>query len=382
MYLSHLSLTNFRSYESLELELEPGTSIFQGPNGYGKTNIVEAVYFLSTLGTHRGGSDQPLIRSGCEAATVAARVQAGVADDRSLRLAVDIRTGAPNKAMLNKAAVRPREILGAVRSILFAPEDLAIVRGDPAERRRFIDDLVVSRWPRLAGVRADYDRALKQKTTLLKAMSGRSVRMAGAGSEETLVVWDEAIADLGAQIVAARVRTLLDIAPMVSQNYAMIAPTSSPAHVGYDSASVGVEIGADVDLIREALAGRILARKPDELVRGVCLVGPHRDDLALSLGALPVKGYASHGEGWSFALALRLASLDLLRQDGVEPILILDDVFAELDESRRTHVVAAMESVEQALVTVAVRGDLPENCNGVVYRVEPGSVTNTAKEAK
>ncbi|MCL2470939.1 MAG: DNA replication/repair protein RecF [Propionibacteriaceae bacterium] len=374
MYLSHLRLTDFRSYEHLDLALGPGTNVFAGPNGHGKTNLVEAVHFLATLESHRVAGDQPLIRSGCEMATVSARVQAGVGDDRSLSVAVEIRAGQSNRAQLNKAAVRPREILGAVRTVVFAPEDLAIVRGDPAARRAFIDELVVTRWPRIAGVRAEYDRALKQKTALLKALSGRGQRHGGGGAEETLDVWDEAIARLGAQVVAARLRTIDDIHPMLETNYDGIAPVPSRATMAYQSSSVPLETSSDVDEVREYLAGKIEQRRGEEIARGVCLVGPHRDDLSLSLGDLPVKGYASHGEGWSFALALRLASLDLLHDDGVEPILILDDVFAELDEHRRTRVVQAVTSVEQALVTVAVRRDLPDNLAATMYDVEPGIV--------
>ena len=375
MYLSTLRLTDFRSYESVDLVLEPGTTIFVGPNGYGKTNLVEAVHFLAVLGSHRVASDQPLIRSGCAQATVGARVHAGVGDDRSLEIGVEIRSVGANKALLNGAAVRPREILGAVRTVVFAPEDLAIVRGDPSERRGFIDELVVSRWPRFAGVKAEYDRVLKQKTALLKAMSGRGAKAAGAGADETLSVWDEAMARLGGELVAARLRTLNDLAGPVAENYDSIAPTRSSASISYHSPSVPADSPPEAGQIGLLLAEKTRERRGEEIARGVCLVGPHRDDITLLLGSLPVKGYASHGEGWSYALALRLASVDLLHEDGVEPILILDDVFAELDEHRRARVVGAMESVEQALVTVAVRRDLPENLRGRFFDVEPGTVT-------
>jgi len=375
VYLSELRLRDFRSYESADLELGQGTTVFLGPNGYGKTNLVEAVQYLATLGSHRVGSDQPLVRSGCDVATIAAKVHAGRDDDRTLSVAVDIKLGAPNRALLNKAAVRPRQILGAVRTVFFAPEDLAIVRGDPAERRGFIDELITSRWPRLAGVRSEYDRALRQKTALLKAISGRSVRSAGAGAEETIGVWDETMITLGAEIVAARLRTLADLVPLVASHYGAIAPVNATARLAYQSSSVDPEVGSEVDQVRQALAGQMQARHGDELARGICLVGPHRDDIACFLGDLPVRGYASHGEGWSYALALRLASVDLLREDGVEPVLILDDVFAELDEHRRQRVVAASQSVEQTLVTAAVPADLPPNFAAAVFQVEPGVVS-------
>ncbi|MDR2931182.1 MAG: DNA replication/repair protein RecF [Propionibacteriaceae bacterium] len=379
MYLSYLRLTDFRSYEVADLALKPGVSVFLGPNGFGKTNLVEAVEFLATLGSHRVASDQPLIRAGRDAATVAGRVQAGIGDDRSLTVAVDIRAGAANRAQLNRAPVRPRDVIGAVRTVVFAPEDLAIVRGDPGGRRAFIDELITSRWPRLAGVRAEYDRALKQKTALLKAMSGRGSRQAGAGGEEALAVWGQTMAHLGAEIVAARLRTLTELAPLVAADYDAIAPVSSAASAVYHSSSIPAATVAEVTLIEQLLNDQMSARLGDETTRGVCLVGPHRDDIVFSLGDLPVKGYASHGEGWSYALALRLASLELLHDDGVEPILILDDVFAELDEHRRVRVVAAMESVEQTLITAAVRRDLPTNLTAEVFLVSRGAVRSAGE---
>ena len=378
MYLTRLRLSDFRSYELVDLSLGPGTTIFTGPNGYGKTNLVEAVHYLATLGSHRVSTDLPLIRDGASSATISGVVQAGLDDNRSLSVAVEIRSGQPNKALLNKASVRPREILGAVRTVVFAPEDLSIVRGDPAQRRGFIDELVISRWPRLAGVKGEYDRALKQKTAVLKAVSGRGTRSAGAGAEETLDVWGEEMARFGAELLAARLATLRDLQPFVTRNYDEIAPVASKAGIAYSSSSVPPDAGSDVEGLRQILSERTRSRRGEEIARGVCLVGPHRDDLAFSLGTLPVKGYASHGEGWSFALALRLASVDLLREDGVEPILILDDVFAELDEHRRARVVQTMDTVEQALVTVAVRRDIPDTLSAVVYEVGRGYVTGPA----
>ncbi|MDR0848481.1 MAG: DNA replication/repair protein RecF [Propionibacteriaceae bacterium] len=374
MYLSRLALTDFRSYDSVDLDLGPGVIVFLGPNGYGKTNIVEAVEYLATGSSHRVATDAPLIRSGAASATISAKVYAGVDDERSLTVDLELRTGMVNKARLNRAAVRPRDIIGAVRVVSFAPEDLSVVRGDPSARRAFLDDLVIERSPRLAGPKAEYERTLKQKTALLKAMSGRSVRSAGAGAEETLDVWDEALVRAGAELVAARLRTVADIEGYVASNYDAIAPSPSRAVLRYESKSLAEGISPEVGVIAEALAQRMTERREDEITRGVCLVGPHRDDLSLSLGDLPVKGYASHGEGWSYTLALRLASLDLLHADGLEPVLILDDVFAELDERRRERVVAAMDSVEQTFITAAVLRDVPENLDARVYKVEPGVV--------
>jgi DNA replication and repair protein RecF len=280
----------------------------------------------------------------------------------------------PNKALLNRAPVRPRDILGALRTVFFAPEDLAIVRGDPSERRTFIDELVTTRWPRMAGVRADYDRALKQKTALLKALSGRGMRSGGEGAEQTLSSWDEAMVTCGGELVAARLRTLADLAPLITETYDALAPIASAASAIYHSSNLKKGMESDVELVRQCLAEAMEARRGEELTRGICLVGPHRDDIILSLADLPVRGYASHGEGWSLALALRLASLDLLQADGVEPVLILDDVFAELDEHRRARVVEAMDRVEQTLISVAVRRDLPSNLQAHLFEVGLGVV--------
>ncbi len=378
MYLSWLKLSDFRSYEAMELELGPGNWTFLGPNGQGKTNIVEAIQYLATLGSHRVATDLPLIRSGQDTATISARVQAGVGDDRSLSLNLEIRSGQVNRARLNRAPVRPRAILGAIRSIFFAPEDLDMVRGDPSGRRRFMDELAIARWPRIAGVKADYDRVLKQKTTLLKAMSGRSIRSAGQGAEETLEVWDDSLADLGSQLISARLTCLADLRDCVSARYDAIAPTPSRAQISYSSSVVPDAANPEPAELRQLLKEAISQRRAEEIARGVCAVGPHRDDLGLGLGDLPVKGYASHGESWSFALALRLASLDVLHDDGVDPLLILDDVFAELDEQRRQRLVAAMDSVEQSFVTAAVPADLPVNFQAQVYQVSRGEVHGPA----
>ena len=372
MYLTQLGLTNFRSYQFADISLAPGANTFIGPNGVGKTNLVEAIQYLASLSSHRVATDLPLIRAGCQVATITAKLKAGLDDDRSLSVAIDIKDGKANKAILNKAPIQPRQLLGAARTVLFAPEDLAIIRGDPAERRRFIDTLITSRWPRLAGVRAEYERALKQKTAIVKSLSGRSPRPVGSGAEQALEVWNQALVQLGSQVVAARLRTLADLAPLIAAHYDTIATTTSLAQAVYQS-SAG-ELGSDPDEIAASLTQAMLARAQDEIARGVCLVGPHRDNILLKLGPLSVKDYASHGEAWSFALALKLSSLSLLIDDGVEPILILDDVFAELDTDRRYQVLAAMDLVDQTLITAAVAQDLPTQLSGQVFKVEWSSI--------
>jgi DNA replication and repair protein RecF len=377
VFVTHLSLADFRSYGSVEVALGPGVTTFTGANGQGKTNLIEAVDYLATLGSHRVASDQPLVRHTAQRAIVRARVQAGLDDARQLLLEVEIVPGKANRASLNRAPLRrPRELLGALRTVVFSPEDLALVKGDPSERRRFIDELITTRWPRLAGVRADYDRVLRQRSALLKSLGGRP-RSLQADAETTLLVWDESLARFGAELMQARLATLADLTPHVAAAYTAIAPLNNDARVDYRCA-----IGADATTTRgeiETLLTEAMAqRRNDEIQRGVCLVGPHRDDLVLSLGALPAKGYASHGESWSFALALELGAFALLRGDGVEPVLILDDVFAELDELRRGRLAGMIEEAEQVLITAAVPDDVPPQLAGRRFLVGGGEVSEVS----
>ena len=376
MFVDHLQLADFRSYAAVDVALGPGVAVFIGANGQGKTNLVEAVAYLSTLSSQRVAADQPLVRVGAERAIVRARVTAGLDDPRQLQVEVEITPGSANRARLNRSPLkRPRELVGILRTVLFAPEDLALVKGDPSERRRFLDELIVARWPRLAGTRADYDRVLRQRNTLLKSLAGR-LRGSSAGADvgSTLDVWDSHLAAAGGELMAARLSTLADLAPHVAKAYADIAPTDNDATVEY-KASIPLTDQTAREELTELLSATMLERRSDEIQRGVSLVGPHRDDLVLSLGLLPAKGYASHGESWSFALALKLGSFALLRADGVEPVLILDDVFAELDTTRRERLAAGVSGAEQVLVTAAVGADVPEQLQGRRFTVAGGEVT-------
>ena len=376
MFVDHLQLTDFRSYESVDLPLEAGVTTFVGANGQGKTNLVEAIEYLSTQSSHRVASEVPLVRSGATRAIVRAGVQAGLDDPRRLTLELEINPGKANRAKLNRSPLRQaREIVGLLRTVLFAPGDIAIVKGDPSERRRFLDDLLVARWPRLAGVRADYERALRQRNTLLKSLSGRprAGPSPAQSAEATLDVWDTHLAQAAGELLEARLATLGDLAPHVSKAYADIAPTNNNATAEY-RASVDLGDAMDRAMLGDVLSKAMTERRNEEIQRGVSLVGPHRDDIALSLGMLPAKGYASHGESWSLALALRLGSFHLLRADGVEPVLVLDDVFAELDSVRRERLASGVRVAEQVLVTAAVGADVPDLLAGRRFRVVEGEV--------
>ncbi len=342
-----------------------------GRNGVGKTNLVEAIGYLATLSSHRVAGDAPLIRRGADRAVVRAAV---VSAGRELLLEVEITAGKANRARINRAPQpRARDILGALRTVLFAPEDLTLVRGDPADRRRFLDELLVMRAPRLTGVRADYERVLRQRSALLK--SAGPARRSG-GDLSTLQVWDEHLAAAGAALMAARIELVQQLGPHVAAAYAVVAPKSAAAGIEYRS-SLGEALPPTPDEpgLARALLAEMARLRSAELERGVCLVGPHRDDLDLLLGGGPAKGYASHGESWSLALALRLGSFDLLRCDGVDPVLVLDDVFAELDTDRRGRLAALVGGADQVVITAAVREDVPRELGGVVLHIADGIVS-------
>ena len=380
--MSPRALHDFRSDPEAEVALGPGVTAFVGRNGQGKTNVVEAIDYLSRLASHRVAGDTPLVRAGTEQALIRASV---VKDGRPALLEVELNPGRANRARINRSPLpRAREIVGLVRTVLFSPEDLALVKGDPAERRRFLDDLLVLRTPRLAGVRSDYDRILRQRNSLLKT-AGLAPRGSSsqASALSTLDVWDGQLAGVGSELLAARLDLVSALRPYLGKAYEAVAR-------GARRDDAEIEYAASFELtgeekLEEQLLAELERRRKDELDRRVSLVGPHRDELRLSLGQptgdagegsrLPVKGYASHGESWSFALALRLASYDLLRADGDDPILILDDVFAELDTERRGQLADLVAGAEQVLVTAAVAADVPAQLAGVRHVVADGAVT-------
>jgi len=378
MYLSHLSLSDYRSYAAVELPLEAGVTALVGPNGQGKTNLAEAIGYLATLSSHRVAHDAPLVRLGAERAVVRGTVvQAG----RSTLIEVEITPGRANRARVNRSPVqRPRDVLGLLRTVYFAPEDLALVKGEPSDRRRFLDDLLVTRAPRIAGVRADYERVLKQRNALLKT-AGAAVRASRGGGGvpdlRTLDVWDAHLARAGAELLAARLELVDGLRPLVAKAYDAVAEgiTKGDARLDYRS-SLGPEVALTPD--PEVLAAALLETtgrvRRDEIERGISLVGPHRDDLVLGLGPMPARGYASQGEAWSFALALRLASFEMLRALGDDPVLVLDDVFAELDTGRRDRLARLVGEAEQVLVTAAVAADVPEVLTGARIDVMDGEL--------
>jgi DNA replication and repair protein RecF len=375
VHVRRVELTDFRSYAHTEVDFEPGPSVLVGPNGYGKTNLIEALGYVATLGSHRVATDQPLVRAGAERAIIRCAV---VHDERELLVELELVPGKANRARLGRSPVaRARDIIGALRLVLFAPEDLALVRGDPSERRRYLDDLLVQRQPRFAGVRADYERVLKQRNALLRtAFLARKV--AGrAGDLSTLDVWDTHLAEHGAALIAGRLDLCSALATHVAKAYDAVSAGRGEARISYDAKS-WLPDGPAADLTRDDIQARLIealvAARPSEVERGVTLVGPHRDDVTLTLGELPAKGYASHGESWSFALALRLAAFELLRSEGIEPVLVLDDVFAELDSGRRERLSELVGVATQVLVTCAVDSDVPPSLAGARYAVGEGSV--------
>jgi DNA replication and repair protein RecF len=382
VYLRHLQVTDFRSWPQADLALEPGPTVLVGQNGRGKTNLLEAIGYVATLGSHRVATDAPLIRYGCERALVRVAV---VNDDRELTVELEITAGRANRARVNRGAVgRPRDVLGILRTVLFSPEDLALVRGDPGERRRFLDELLVLRAPRYAGVRADYEKVLKQRNALLKTAGKRRTGREDPYALSTLEVWDDHLAVAGAELLAARLNLVADLAPYSAAAYMGVAPDSRPAKITYRSSlgavmpeTYGVPDGerAQPAVLKDVLLKALGEARKAELERGISLVGPHRDELELILGEAPAKGYASHGESWSFALALRLGSYELLRGEAGEPVLLLDDVFAELDRKRRARLAEVAASAEQVLVTAAVDEDVPRELTGHRFVVADGEIS-------
>jgi len=392
VHLNRLALTDFRSYPGLDIGLGPGVTTFSGPNGEGKTNLVEAIGYLATLGSHRVSTDAPLVRKGTERAVLRAVVTAAPG---AALVEIEINPGRANRVRLNRAPLpRPRDILGTLRTVLFAPEDLALVKGDPGERRRFLDDLLVATAPRYAGLRGDYERVLRQRTALLKS-AGAKGHLRGPAREAmtaTLDAWDAQLARAAAPLLAGRLRLVAALRPHVAAACEAVSglPATDASGMNYRSSAFETEDfnekdsnvndphghGAEELASLEAAMLKALAGvRSSELDRGVCLVGPHRDELELSVGGLPARGYASHGESWSLALALRLASFELLREGREDPVLILDDVFAELDAGRRDRLAGLVAGAEQVLITAAVPADVPEVLAGTRFSVSAGEVT-------
>ncbi|WIY82593.1 DNA replication/repair protein RecF [Propionimicrobium sp. PCR01-08-3] len=369
MYVARLELHQFRNYSEVELRLDPGVTIFQGSNGQGKTNLVEAIEYLSRLGSHRVSNDTPLVKAGTEQAVIRAEVVAGTDDPRRLLLELEINPGRANRARINRGALpRTRDLLGALRTVVFSPEDLSVVKGDPAARRNFLDDLVISRWPRMLGVKQDYEKVVKQRNSLLKSLAQGH---GDADAEFTLDIWDQQLVSYGSELLAARLDTLSELTGPTSRAYAQIAPLNNQADASYRA---GFALPGDPAELPGAFAAALADRRREERSRGLTLVGPHRDDLYLTIGELPAKGYASHGESWSLALALRLGAFELLRSDGIEAVLILDDVFAELDATRRDRLAKAARDAEQVLVTAAVASDVPGELRGERFNISAGQL--------
>ena len=388
MIVTHLSLTDFRNYHSAEVSLVAGSNLFVGSNGQGKTNLVESLAYLSTLGSHRASVDHAMIRQGTDSAIIRARLEH---DERQILAEVQLNRSSPNRAQVNRSVIKTRELPRYFSSVLFATEDLALIRGDPAGRRRFLDELLVLRSPRISGVIADYERVVRQRNTLLK--SARSSGMRG-DSLSTLDIWDERLITLGSQLIEARTALVAELSPEVANAYTSIAGEDHHAVLGNQLSIFARRSGADrvgeedVDSgglsygrlsAKDAAAAFIEAladRRRNEVERGITLVGPHRDDLVLELNSLPARGYASHGESWSFALALKLASAVLLQRESStgDPVLMLDDVFAELDEARRTRLAVAIRGFEQVLITAAVLDDVPEELTGNTVHISRGTI--------
>ncbi|QHC54205.1 DNA replication/repair protein RecF [Rathayibacter tanaceti] len=392
MHVTQLALSDFRNYGSVDVALVPGSNLFVGRNGQGKTNLVESLGYLSTLGSHRVSSDQALIRAGRDSAVIRARLRNG---DRELLAEVQINRSSPNRAQINRGGIKPRELPRFFSSVLFAPEDLLLIRGDPSARRRFLDQLVVLRSPRMSAVQADYDRVLRQRNSLLK--SARTSGIRDTSKLGTLDIWDERLIALGSEIMQSRITLVDELNGPVRAAYEAVAGADQRpmlrSRLSIEGAvddegepveqSGASESPAVGEGLAEAFASALVGVRRRELDRGVSLVGPHRDDVQFELNSLPAKGYASHGESWSFALALKLGAAELLRHDSPmgDPVLMLDDVFAELDARRRERLATVVADYEQVLITAAVFDDVPEALAAQTVRIEAGRIVGTGAAA-
>lgn len=389
MFVSDLALDWFRSYRQVIVHFPTGANVFVGANGQGKTNLLEAINYLAVLASHRIGTDAGLIfretgdtadpSAPPRAGVIRARIHPGtdVADPeaRGELLEIELLAGRANRAMINRHNVRPRSLLGHLSTVLFAPEDLQLVQGDPAARRTFLDRIAIQLRPTLAGTLSEYTKVARQRGAYLKDLAKRRAPI----DEIQLSIWDDALIPAAVEIMSTRAWVIDQLGAHLPQVYARIAGHPAPVGLTYaDSvtktldlpASEQQQLWSDPDSLTAAFRQALERRRADEARRGVNLVGPHRDELELALNGLPVKGFASHGESWSYALSLRLAEFSLLRDNFSDaPVLLLDDVFAELDDQRRAALLWAIDQADQVFLTSATGTEIPDALHATFYRV-------------
>jgi DNA replication and repair protein RecF len=359
VHVEHLWLKDFRSYAEVDLELTPGVCAVLGPNGVGKSNLLEAVAYLGLLESFRGAPTEALIRSGADAAVVRGVVRS---DGREQLIEAELVSSGRNRVLVNRQRlVRSRDLLGAVRVTIFSPEDLALIKGGPALRRTYLDQLLVAVDPRNDALRAEFERALRQRNALLKQCKGRLDEAASL----TLEVWDEKIVQAGEELALRRNELVSRIEPVVVAAYADVAGSDQPISLRYDAPWRAAGLAASLGSVRA-----------DELRRGVTLVGPHRDDVAIALNSLPSRTHSSQGEQRSLALALRLAAHRLVDEVvGSPPVLLLDDVFSELDPERSAALLRSLPTGQTLLSTAA---GLPAGVSAdQVVQVLPGEVRSS-----
>ena len=373
MRVSHVALADFRSYRHAVVEFAPGTTVLLGSNGQGKTNLVEAVSYLSAFSSHRVSAEQALVRlplspDEAQPGGAVVRVRLVTAGERETVIELEIVRGKANRAKVNRTQVRPREVLGLLKSVVFSPEDLQIVRGDPQVRRQFLDDLLIQQHPLIAQVKSDFDKVARQRAALMKSAQSQ-LRRGFTPDFSTVEVWDDTFAQLSAQLSLARVGLVEELRGPAAHAYEEIGGSPRKLDIEFLASQGNCPVGGDLATITGELKEILASSRMKEAERGVNLFGAHRDDLKLTLGGMPVKGYASHGETWSVALSLRLGAFELLSRDGDTPILILDDVFAELDSSRRAGLTRMITEAEQVLITAAVADDVPQELHAQVHAV-------------
>ena len=376
MFISAVALENFRNYKQLNLNLSSGFSLFYGANGEGKTNLVESIGFLASLESHRVAGYQALIREDEESARISATAEFL---NRRITPAIELNRSSANRYFLNGNLQRkPQEILGSIFAVVFAPEDLDIVRRDPSDRRDFLDSLAVQLKPRLAGIKADYDRVLKQRNALLK-----TARLTGAKDLTTLDIWDDQLVGFGSELIANRLELISKLSPLIESFYKELSGKSEQIELELLSSITEDEVEnfkaltGSTQEISEQFLDRLQQIRNKEIERGITLAGPHRDELLISKAGQPARSHASQGEAWSIALGAKLAAAQLLREQSSvgDPVIILDDVFSVLDQGRRVRLIDFAKDFEQVLITATTSDGLPELQWAAKHRVVSGELS-------
>jgi len=371
MYVTHLSLRDFRNYERLDLNLEPGATLLYGPNAAGKTTVLEAIYFLATTRSPRAGADRELVRfeaQGDIGVPPFARLVCDVVRaDGHVRLEVVVQRRVEEEAAtgtaptiktvrVDRKTVRALDLVGNLRVVLFTPADIALVTGAPAERRRYLDVTLSQIDGRYVRTLAHYQKVVQQRNSLLRAW--REGRRPLRYADDELAFWDRELAMAGTYLLRERLLAVVDLNALTGPLYCRMSGGDTPLALTYQSSVAGIDGAADSRAVEQAFLAHLARLRDDEIGRGQTLIGPHRDDLLIAVGGIPIGVYGSRGQQRSATLALKLGEAELMRvRTGDAPVLLLDDLLSELDAGRRAHVQDVLERPDQQTIVTATGVD-------------------------